>query len=757
MASAAAPDTAGDSAFETSLLERPQRGGPVLGVTGWRLQLLLLLVLATVSLLLLLSRQLAQQPHLDGRWQLAGAGAVQWAPQPRLADKRAAEWSTVLGLTAAGVPTLAADPAWLQRSARWQTDDALRQHQQDVQLALVAALEQPVLDLQTAGGAPVPLAPSPRGWAGLGLNYYGLVLLAGVLALLALGVLLARPKPSNTLFALLCACQSGNLLFVAAHSLPGLGLPAWLITLDWPLRSAFDLATVAALVHVYSLHPRRLPNATLLAAGAWGLAALAWGVLQTPLLPSRWAWLQGLCLLMAGLALLIVGRASRREPNPFAALLQRLTAVALGSAALVTAVLAAGPRQAVESPQLVGLACTVWSLLPGCLLLSLPFLLRSKQLLRELALLAAVASIAVLVHMALVAGFMLTPLMALMLAVLLTLAPYALARAWILRRLLHTGLSTERTFEQLYRAARSVQAQPARRGALMAQLLRDMFEPLELQPLQQAPSRARVVAGGEGLVVPVKDAAALDDTGTGGGGVTSNPGPAALHLRFAQRGRRLFTEDDARLAERVVDQLRRAVAYDRAVARGRNEERLRIAQDLHDDIGARLLTLMYQAPNAEMENYLRHTLQDLKTLTRGLAAAEHRLSHAAGEWKADLAQRLATAGVELGWSFSADRDLRLTVVQWSALTRVLRELASNTMAHGQATRLDVQFNLHGRQLLLLVSDDGLGRNPLAWSHGLGLGGVRKRVKLLGGTVVWREGVPRGIVCEVRVPEFAPTR
>jgi len=164
---------------------------------------------------------------------------------------------------------------------------------------------------------------------------------------------------------------------------------------------------------------------------------------------------------------------------------------------------------------------------------------------------------------------------------------------------------------------------------------------------------------------------------------------------------------------------------------------------------------MYKAQSPEMEDYVRHTLLDLKTLTRGLAASEHRLSHATAEWKADLTQRLTAAQVQLGWAVEYDRDLRMSVVQWSALTRVLRELVSNALYHAQASRVDVNLSLVGRRLELSVADDGNGHEPQAWSHGLGLGGVRKRVKLLGGEVRWRENEPRGIICEVKVADFAP--
>jgi signal transduction histidine kinase len=155
-----------------------------------------------------------------------------------------------------------------------------------------------------------------------------------------------------------------------------------------------------------------------------------------------------------------------------------------------------------------------------------------------------------------------------------------------------------------------------------------------------------------------------------------------------------------------------------------------------------------------MEEYVRHALQDLKTLTRGLAAPNHRLSHAAAEWKSDLTQRLTAAHVELGWSFSTDEDILLSVVQWSALTRVLRELVSNTISHAQARRVDIDFKLEDDCLELSVIDDGIGRDPAAWSHGLGLGGVRKRVKQLGGEVEWHELSPCGIDCRVAISEFS---
>jgi signal transduction histidine kinase len=298
-------------------------------------------------------------------------------------------------------------------------------------------------------------------------------------------------------------------------------------------------------------------------------------------------------------------------------------------------------------------------------------------------------------------------------------------------------------FEHIYRMAREVQLQPQSAAEQMRRLVRELFDPIEARIATRGTRRSQVLADGTQLVVPVPQI-----------GPRQAQGPGAVVLGFAERGRRLFTDEDARLTDRVVDLIVRAVAFDQAVEHGRVEERARIAQDLHDDIGARLLTLMYKAPTPEMEDYVRHTLKDLKTLTRGLAAPNHPLSHAAAEWKADIAQRVSAAGCELAWAFHCDRDFELSVVQWSGLTRVLRELVSNALAHARAERVHVDIRLERGNLALVVSDDGIGRQPETWSHGLGLGGVRKRVKQLGGDVAWRENQPQGIVCRVFVPGLA---
>jgi signal transduction histidine kinase len=732
--------TDGTPAFEDSSLDLASGALERGAWLGWRRRALAAVALLACLLLFAFTRWLSATPFIDAQWTARSDGALllQGSALPEL---QGLQGRRLLALGDGHSPPRPVDALLLHRSPRWQVDDAARVRQTAQQEWLSQCLDNGLVELVLQDSPPVRLQAQPRGFGGLGLMLWPLVGLILLLLLFAAVVVLARPQLRSALFALMALCQAGNLAFIAMETMRGLGLPAGAASADLPVRLALDLFTAAAIVQAFWRLSGRVPHARSASLATWALVAatLLWTLLGGAPLP--WVVIQGLCLALGALALVAVQQVHRAEPNPYAIVMRRFAAIGLFTLVMATAAVAVSARQPALAYGVAVGASVAWYLFLASLLLLTPFLSRSRQVLREFALLAGISTVAASVDLLFAAVFSTSAFTSLALAVFTALAVYAGARQYLLQHLLgRSMLTTERTFELLYRAARDVQARPQRYPQRQAQLLREIFEPLELSRAPANAPQARVTGGGAGLLVPLAGAA--------------TEGPLDVQLRYAQRGQRLFTHEDARLAQRVLEQLRRAVAHDEAVERGRHEERQRIAQDLHDDIGARLLTLMYQSPTQEMEEYIRHTLQDLKTLTRGLAATEHPLSHAAAEWKADLTQRLQAAEARLDWSVQFDQDLRLSVVQWSALTRVLRELVTNALFHGHASRIDVGMVLQSGALVLHVVDDGQGRDPASWAHGLGMGGVRKRVKLLGGHVQWSEREPRGIACEVRVPHFS---
>jgi signal transduction histidine kinase len=699
-----------------------------------RVRKLLLLGLLGAALVALWLRMMASDPHLPLVLQTAGDGSVLLAASPDAALQPAIG-RTLQALVLADGRRIAATAGLLWHSPRWVADDAERHDLLAQRVLLGQALLQPAVMAQFDGGLQLSLLPRPRGLAGLGPLAWALCILALALYLAAAVVVLAQPGPAALLYMVLAVAQSLNLLLIGASRLPGLGVPGGLEWLDLGWRLAADLVAAAALVHVLLLYPRRHPRAHALGLLAWMVAGacLAWLLLDMP--AHLWWWAQGVVLAAGGVAALLLRRHHGQSGQPLARQLQRLVVAGTCTLLLFTLAMALAGNRGDVPYHLATFGSLAWMVFFASLLMLGPFLARSRRLLREFSLLAGVSTVAASLTLLFLAILGLQPVVALGLSLVVSLVVYLLARPWLLQQLAGSGqLSAERMFDSVYRAARALEQSPGQVAQQLGGLLREVFDPQELARSQRSASRVRVAADGSTLVVPVPHP----------------PGqPAgALVLRYAQQGRRLFTLADVQLCERLLDQLRRAEAYDRAVEHGRAEERARIAQDLHDDIGARLLTLMYKAQDDEIEEYIRHTLQDLKTLTRGLAAGNQRLSHAAAEWKADITQRLQAAGCSLHWSFSADRDITLTAVQWSGLTRVLRELVNNVISHARASQVEISLHLDRGRLVLVVSDDGIGQQPQLWAHGLGLGGVRKRVKLLAGQVVWLVREQGGIRCEV---------
>lgn len=201
------------------------------------------------------------------------------------------------------------------------------------------------------------------------------------------------------------------------------------------------------------------------------------------------------------------------------------------------------------------------------------------------------------------------------------------------------------------------------------------------------------------------------------------------------------------------------------------EERTRIARDLHDQVGqaltavkltlealqraggdpARVATMVEEGIGA-----VDHTIQQVRSLSFDLRPS----------LLDDLGLGAAVASYVKRRVLATGLDARVTVqpaaagapkhVQ-TACFRILQEALTNVLRHAQARRVDVELRSDDDTLELLVRDDGIGLGPrppesgVARKRGLGLVGMRERALLAGGNFEIESRAGRGTTIRVRLP------
>jgi two-component system, NarL family, sensor histidine kinase UhpB len=215
-----------------------------------------------------------------------------------------------------------------------------------------------------------------------------------------------------------------------------------------------------------------------------------------------------------------------------------------------------------------------------------------------------------------------------------------------------------------------------------------------------------------------------------------------------------------RMLERLERERRRSGEL---VLSAQEEERKRIARDLHDEVNQSLTALLL---------HLEAAVQDAPASLKDELAETKRLANQAMGELLDLARQLRPTALDdhglvaalqthvkeynrrgpASAHFWADPTLRnLPAEVQVVIYRVAQEALVNAARHSGASRVEVSLEKHDSRVCLIVSDNGSGFAFAEEGKGLGLSGMRERALLVGGSLDIDSSPGKGTIVKLAVP------
>lgn len=227
-------------------------------------------------------------------------------------------------------------------------------------------------------------------------------------------------------------------------------------------------------------------------------------------------------------------------------------------------------------------------------------------------------------------------------------------------------------------------------------------------------------------------------------------GLGALGLVAVRSRQRLARQRLALQRQQIAElEQERQLAATEAMLRGQEDERRRVARDLHDGLGGMLSTVKLYLGTvrgqlvlpqesarlfARSLDHLDQSIGEMRRVARDLMP-EALLHFGLVAAVQDLCETAAhTRGLDVQFQALGFADERLPQRTETVVYRLVQELLTNALRHAQARRVLVQLARHGRQVHVVVEDDGRGFDPATEPPGVGLRSVQARVDYLRGTL-----------------------
>lgn len=230
----------------------------------------------------------------------------------------------------------------------------------------------------------------------------------------------------------------------------------------------------------------------------------------------------------------------------------------------------------------------------------------------------------------------------------------------------------------------------------------------------------------------------------------------------------IFAEDITRrkqMEEAVSD-------ISRKLIQSQEQERARIGRELHDDINQRLAMLgvelqRLQDDPSEIQKHLQELQQQTSEISHDVQSLSHELHASKLEYLgvvAGIRSWCKEFGDRQGMNinFRADVSSRIPAEVGVTLFRILQEALHNAVKHSEVKLIGVQLSEHPSQIVLTVSDAGVGFDveEARRGTGLGLASMEERARLVSGTIAIDSKPLNGTrirVCVPFKPEESATR
>jgi two-component system, NarL family, sensor histidine kinase UhpB len=213
---------------------------------------------------------------------------------------------------------------------------------------------------------------------------------------------------------------------------------------------------------------------------------------------------------------------------------------------------------------------------------------------------------------------------------------------------------------------------------------------------------------------------------------------------------------EQRMSERIAEVERsHAQLAEQKLEQVTERERKRIAADLHDDLGAKLLTIVHTSESDRISTLAREALEEMRLSVRGLTGKPVHLIDALGDWRAEVVMRLGQANILAEWKSPAEEiEHTFQARSYVQTTRILRESVSNIIKHSGATHATISSAVQDGDFILTIQDNGQGipsELDGRLDRGHGMASMKSRAKQMHGQCLVESGPGWGTVIRLTIP------